>query len=667
MLPEQQQRILGYFIEEARDHLNTIEQGLLNLQSTLNDPEMINEVFRAAHSIKGGAAMLGLISIQHTSHRLEDCFKILKENPIQVDQKLESLFLGVADTLKALLENLSGPFGLSEETANTLMSETEPVFRWLNEHLELLVEQANGGLPTTEIRPVSADRDNTLTEIFMHRDFSTPEEESVTPPQETHLPVVAKKTENWSEFQTQVLQTLREMLQLFKQGTTLETRQHLQQCSQQLVRLGETFNLPKWCNLCKAATNAIANPENSYLTLAKIVITEIKKAQELVLKGKEAEIAISQQLEVLLSSEIAISQQLEVLLSFPEVELLDINYNVPDESAAQPTLSANNHATAKADELVSTTDDFVNDSENRINSLSEVSEQLNQNQNIASARKHPTTDSALFNSLSSNEDETLLTHHHLDPKGPEVGIAELNTLADLFEGETPELDETWQQEEILDITAATKLGIEISSNETEDNDSDLADLLSFDEDISSDYSHQTVIQTEDFSVLFGENFLDKENSEPQQLPPATNFNDLDLDPPTDESIDEFAQILLEYPGDIAPQDVVQDLLGLALDENENLSVSEVIQPAEESHKQQNSFDELFVEAEDANLVEEIHPNSELKINFPQPESFSLDNLFTELEENTPIFTGESEIGDLFDTEPTIARDFEQLPDILSQQ
>ncbi len=47
MLPEQQQRILGYFIEEARDHLNTIEQGLLNLESTLNDPEMISEVFRA--------------------------------------------------------------------------------------------------------------------------------------------------------------------------------------------------------------------------------------------------------------------------------------------------------------------------------------------------------------------------------------------------------------------------------------------------------------------------------------------------------------------------------------------------------------------------------------------------------------------------------------------
>jgi chemotaxis protein histidine kinase CheA len=94
MQPEQQQRIMGYFIEEAKDHLNTIEQGLLSLQSTMEDTEMVNEVFRAAHSVKGGAAMLGINSIQKTAHRLEDCFKVLKESPVKVDSQLESSFCG---------------------------------------------------------------------------------------------------------------------------------------------------------------------------------------------------------------------------------------------------------------------------------------------------------------------------------------------------------------------------------------------------------------------------------------------------------------------------------------------------------------------------------------------------------------------------------------------
>jgi chemotaxis protein histidine kinase CheA len=135
MQPEQQQRIMGYFIEEAKDHLNTIEQGLLNLQNTLDDSEMANEVFRAAHSVKGGAAMLGLGSIQRVSHRLEDFFKILKETPsVRTDQKLESLLLRVFDTLQELLEHLQGPFGLTEEAATTSMDGIEPVFAELEQH-----------------------------------------------------------------------------------------------------------------------------------------------------------------------------------------------------------------------------------------------------------------------------------------------------------------------------------------------------------------------------------------------------------------------------------------------------------------------------------------------------------------------------------------------------
>ena len=83
MQSEQQQRIMGYFIEEARDHLNTLEQGLLNLQSTLEDPEMLNELFRAAHSVKGGAAMLGIDSIQQKIDRLVKSLELTERNSSQ--------------------------------------------------------------------------------------------------------------------------------------------------------------------------------------------------------------------------------------------------------------------------------------------------------------------------------------------------------------------------------------------------------------------------------------------------------------------------------------------------------------------------------------------------------------------------------------------------------
>ena len=66
--------------------------------------------------------MLGISSIQKTSHLLEDCFKILEGSPVRVDQKLEELFLGVFDTLQSLVDQLQGPFGLTEDVAAGLMS-----------------------------------------------------------------------------------------------------------------------------------------------------------------------------------------------------------------------------------------------------------------------------------------------------------------------------------------------------------------------------------------------------------------------------------------------------------------------------------------------------------------------------------------------------------------
>ena len=104
-----QQKILGYFIEEAKEHLETLERGILDLSAVIEDQERVNEMFRAAHSVKGGAAMLGYSSIQKVAHRLEDAFKVLKENRVGVDQKLESFFLRGYDVLQDLVEKLQGP------------------------------------------------------------------------------------------------------------------------------------------------------------------------------------------------------------------------------------------------------------------------------------------------------------------------------------------------------------------------------------------------------------------------------------------------------------------------------------------------------------------------------------------------------------------------------
>ena len=111
----QKQQIIGYFIEEAREHMETIERALLNFQSSCDDPEQMNELFRAAHSVKGGANMLGFKVVGHVAHRMEDCFKILKEHPVPIDRQIEDLFLKGFDTLQDVLGTISSNPSPGEE------------------------------------------------------------------------------------------------------------------------------------------------------------------------------------------------------------------------------------------------------------------------------------------------------------------------------------------------------------------------------------------------------------------------------------------------------------------------------------------------------------------------------------------------------------------------
>ncbi len=278
MLPEQQQRILGYFIEEAKDHLVTIEQGLLNLQTTLQDPEMVNELFRAAHSVKGGAAMLGISSILRIAHRFEDFFKILKESPnLQVGRALESLLLKVFDTLRASVEHLERAT-LNDETASALMSKIEPVFTEIDHHL------------AAESR---SDANENADD-----------------------PVIAA-------FQNDVPLQLRQMLELFKQPQSSASTQQLQEYCQQLINLGTQFGLPGWVELCQTAAKALSNPQNAYRTLAPVVITELKQAQELVAAGYATAIISGKQWQSLLftpSSNIEETENEAIALDLFEFE-----------------------------------------------------------------------------------------------------------------------------------------------------------------------------------------------------------------------------------------------------------------------------------------------------------------------------------------------------------
>ncbi len=123
------------FLEEASDYLNTIEGVLLEIDTSNRiDLEKINAALRAAHSIKGGAAMMGFRSLSDLAHRLEDSFKVLKtrKSSLEVDTQLQSLLLSGVDWLRQIVELHSEGHQLDEQW---LANFCYPVFEELHERL----------------------------------------------------------------------------------------------------------------------------------------------------------------------------------------------------------------------------------------------------------------------------------------------------------------------------------------------------------------------------------------------------------------------------------------------------------------------------------------------------------------------------------------------------
>lgn len=93
----------GAFLEEAAEHVASIEAGLLGLESDPADEELINCVFRAAHSIKGGSSAVGLTDVARFTHVLEGLLDRVRDHHIAFTRELGTLLLQSNDVLRQLL------------------------------------------------------------------------------------------------------------------------------------------------------------------------------------------------------------------------------------------------------------------------------------------------------------------------------------------------------------------------------------------------------------------------------------------------------------------------------------------------------------------------------------------------------------------------------------
>jgi two-component system chemotaxis sensor kinase CheA len=99
-------RFIATFFDEAHEHLESIEGCAMAMGSGKQDPEVLNAIFRAAHSIKGGSGTFGFTQLTEATHEMETLFDGLRKGKGRADETTVRLLLDACDVFKAHLARL---------------------------------------------------------------------------------------------------------------------------------------------------------------------------------------------------------------------------------------------------------------------------------------------------------------------------------------------------------------------------------------------------------------------------------------------------------------------------------------------------------------------------------------------------------------------------------
>jgi chemotaxis protein histidine kinase CheA/CheY-like chemotaxis protein len=100
-------KFLARFVEEAREHCSRISEGLLNLEKSPGDVELINDLFRSAHTIKGSSRMMKLSGVTELAHKMEDVLDAVRGGNIPLATSVSDVLFRGVDALTAMLERIA--------------------------------------------------------------------------------------------------------------------------------------------------------------------------------------------------------------------------------------------------------------------------------------------------------------------------------------------------------------------------------------------------------------------------------------------------------------------------------------------------------------------------------------------------------------------------------
>ncbi|HEY9876554.1 MAG TPA: response regulator [Candidatus Obscuribacterales bacterium] len=252
MSQDKEREIQLQFLEEAQEYLDTIESVLLGLASSHIDAQQMDAVLRAAHSVKGGAGMMGFGTLSQLAHRLEDSFKVMKaqRNSIRIDGELESLLLGAVDRLRHVLLHSRQGTDVDEQW---LVTVGNPVFENLHQRL--------GDPVADDAATMLGSEDGTNVAALL--------------------------------FETEVEGCLNRLEAVLADPQAPCLEEELSIMAQELGGLGEMLQLPAFTQLCESVIQHLETEPHQVRETARSALNAWRRSQALVLVGQVSSLPTS--------------------------------------------------------------------------------------------------------------------------------------------------------------------------------------------------------------------------------------------------------------------------------------------------------------------------------------------------------------------------------------
>ena len=231
------------FLDEVKDFLADIETEIIGLSDRGLQRSALDKILRAAHSMKGGAGMMGFMALSELAHQLEDFFKILQTGKKNTTPEIESLFLTAIDNMR--------------KTANIHKQRKTPDDDWLREY-------ANP--PFNHLREI-------LGELTAQDEASLLSEE-------------AGEDMRILMFSTEVDACLERLTIVLADRNSQVLREEFELTSQEFGCLGEMLELPAFSSLCAEISTALESQEHDLREVTTAALEAWRRSQALVLVGQ---------------------------------------------------------------------------------------------------------------------------------------------------------------------------------------------------------------------------------------------------------------------------------------------------------------------------------------------------------------------------------------------